>query len=1069
MRTHLLRHIGVALASTLGLSSLALTPIGDTVTAQAAPANVTINPLDKDSVQNAYFNVYLPNVDVATGWTGDTTTWTSGGACDAGSTSQEARDATVNMINYYRALAGLKPVTENAASTDRAQQAALIQAINAPPGPPNHYPPEEWTCYSTTAYTSSGASNLAWGQPTGGRSIVSYMADTTTATVGHRAAILYPPLGQVGVGIAGPSYPIGYALEWMTSDLWTNQRPSTGTAVAWPSKGFFPFQNLPNTATRYWSYSLANANFGSGSDTQVTVTLEKQDGTTTTIHVTDVTSHNNGSYAIPDPVLVWTMPALAAPSADEVDTYHVHISGRVTDDYDVKVFNAVQKVNVTSVTIGGATAEKTAAVGTTLTAIPSGITPSDATPSYAWYRGTTQVGTDSKTYTVTPDDAGQVLSVKVTGSKPDWVTSDPVTSSTSVTIDSLSRLTGTVTSNDGTVVGGTVIAYDNVTCSGAHDDITTPDHSGTVTAGTDGKFWFDTIPGQCYRISVVHPTNDIVIVAGQADAGWAHAGASGVPVIINQVTLDGVTIPGTVTVGQSISGGLDSYQPADAKFSYQWYRDGVAIPGASDRTYTVSGDDYNRQLTLRVQATFGTGQIERISNTATVGPGSSITFTPRITGTAVVGQTLTTLPASLPDGWTPSYQWLSGGVKISGATASSYTLVPQDANTNVSVHVTLTRSGYDTVDATSDSVHVKAVYSVTFDALNGTDQIVKTTADGGTVSLPPTPEKAGSTFGGWLKPDGKTVFTAATAVTSNITVTASWAPIPTYSVTYDPNQGTGTTVDSRFYHTGDSVTILDSGFTREGYTFTGWNTAANETGTQYAAGSTITMGTADMVLFAQWNQNSKPPVTTYSVSYNANGGTGGMTDSTPYPSGSKAQIKAIGFTREGYTFTGWKDAAGTSYAPGSSITMTANVTLFAQWQKNGVLPGAQFTLSFDANEGAGAMAAVQYPVGALVTAPENGFSREGYTFVGWNTAKDGTGLGYSVAASFEVYSDMTLYAQWVANAPIETPAQPGDETPAQPGSKVPSGGSTSNSSMLILLELGLLVAGVAVLRLRKTI
>ncbi|MEI8200878.1 MAG: InlB B-repeat-containing protein, partial [Eubacteriales bacterium] len=75
-----------------------------------------------------------------------------------------------------------------------------------------------------------------------------------------------------------------------------------------------------------------------------------------------------------------------------------------------------------------------------------------------------------------------------------------------------------------------------------------------------------------------------------------------------------------------------------------------------------------------------------------------------------------------------------------------------------------------------------------------------------------------------------------------------------YSVIYDANGGTGEQTDSTVYHIGDTVTVLDEEtMTYNGYTFAGWNTAANGSGTTYSPAATFTMGSADVVLFAQWN------------------------------------------------------------------------------------------------------------------------------------------------------------------------------------------------------------------------
>ena len=89
--------------------------------------------------------------------------------------------------------------------------------------------------------------------------------------------------------------------------------------------------------------------------------------------------------------------------------------------------------------------------------------------------------------------------------------------------------------------------------------------------------------------------------------------------------------------------------------------------------------------------------------------------------------------------------------------------------------------------------------------------------------------------------------------------------------------------------------------------------------------------TSATTLYAQWNQS-------FTVTYDANGGTGTMTDSnSPYNSGATVTVKNNGFTRTGYTFTGWnteEGGGGTDYAAGATFTISANTTLYAQWSEN---------------------------------------------------------------------------------------------------------------------------------------
>ena len=684
MRTHLFRNITVAVASTIMLSGLAIAP----VTAEAAP--VTISPT-MSSIQDAYRNVFVPALAVQQGWTGDAA------SCSAGTTSSAARDATLTVVNYYRALAGLPSVTENAAATLQAQQAALVMTAN---GSLNHNPPSNWKCWTQTAYDSAYISNLGGGSPTGGASIVGYMDDDDTPSVGHRVAVLYPPLAQVGIGMAG----WGYALQYRSSELLTGPKVTTG--VPWPAAGYFPYENLPkgsgsSPSNGYWSYARTGADF-----TNATVSVTKNG---TALTVTNVHSERNtvgGLIYRPDATLIWTMPAMSAPPANGYDTYHVTISGSVNDSYDVEVFTAAL------VTIGSASISGTPSVGSTLTANVSSISPSDAQLSYAWYSGSTLVN-NSKTYKVGLSDAGQTLTVKITGNKTNWTTSSEATAS--VNIPALVTTSGTVTSTDGSSVSGTALTYDNVSCD-THDNITSSngtDHWGTVQATVNGSFSFSSIPGQCYQLWVSSPTDVWTTVNGSDNFAYVTAGSSSVAVTVTHVMVSGVSMIGSVQVGQAIGFRVDAYWPNNASLSYQWLRDGQAILGATGESYSVVVADYGHQLSLCVTAKYSGYTTQATSSAATVKAGLAPEYTATISGTAAVGETLTT-PMVTATGWTTTYQWLRNGEAISGATNPVYSLVPADANTNVSVRVEMSRPAYTTGTSTSAAVSVKPGAAVSF-------------------------------------------------------------------------------------------------------------------------------------------------------------------------------------------------------------------------------------------------------------------------------------------------------------------------------------------------------------------
>ncbi|MED1861831.1 InlB B-repeat-containing protein, partial [Brevibacillus reuszeri] len=250
-----------------------------------------------------------------------------------------------------------------------------------------------------------------------------------------------------------------------------------------------------------------------------------------------------------------------------------------------------------------------------------------------------------------------------------------------------------------------------------------------------------------------------------------------------------------------------------------------------------------------------------------------------------------------------------------------------------------------------------------------------------------------------------------------------WTPVqaPTYTVTYNGNGETSgaAPTDNGTYEQGDTVSILGSGtLAKTGHTFAGWNTVANGSGTAYAVGSTLTMGTANVILYAQWTPVQAPA---YTVTYNGNGETSGTapTDTGSYEQGDIVTVLGSGtLTKTGYTFAGWNTAAngsGTSYAAGSTLTMgTANVILYAQWTP---VQAPAYTVTYNGNgetSGAAPTDNGTYEQGDNVTVLGNGtLAKTGHTFAGWNTVANGSGTSYAAGSTLTMgTANVTLYAQW---------------------------------------------------------
>lgn len=160
------------------------------------------------------------------------------------------------------------------------------------------------------------------------------------------------------------------------------------------------------------------------------------------------------------------------------------------------------------------------------------------------------------------------------------------------------------------------------------------------------------------------------------------------------------------------------------------------------------------------------------------------------------------------------------------------------------------------------------------------------------------------------------------SVTASVTVPA----LASYSVTYNANGGSGApSAQTKWY--GKSLTLSTTKPTRTGYSFQGWGTSASDTSVDYAAGASYT-GNANITLYAIWKAN------TYTVSYNANGGSGAPGSQTK-THGVTLKLSTTKPTRTNYNFKGWgtsASATAVSYQAGSDYTANANVTLYAIWE-----------------------------------------------------------------------------------------------------------------------------------------
>ena len=267
--------------------------------------------------------------------------------------------------------------------------------------------------------------------------------------------------------------------------------------------------------------------------------------------------------------------------------------------------------------------------------------------------------------------------------------------------------------------------------------------------------------------------------------------------------------------------------------------------------------------------------------------------------------------------------------------------------------------------------------------------------------------KNGYTYASWntaANGSGTNYAAGATYSTdANLALFAKWTP-NSYTVTFAANGGsTATPVSKSVTFNAAYGTLATTN--RTNYTFNGWFTAAS--GGTLVTNLTSVTTAANHTLYAQWTGNP------YTVTFNENGGIAASPTSKTVNFAAAYGTLAT-TSRTGYTFNGWFTAAsgGTQVTDVTSVTATANHTLYAQWTI------ATYAVTYDGNNNTGGTAPPNQTKThdiAITVSGAGTLIRSGYTFAGWNTASNGGGTSYAAADSYTANAAVTLYAQWTAN------------------------------------------------------
>ncbi|MFT4187362.1 MAG: carboxypeptidase regulatory-like domain-containing protein [Aeromicrobium sp.] len=193
------------------------------------------------------------------------------------------------------------------------------------------------------------------------------------------------------------------------------------------------------------------------------------------------------------------------------------------------------------------------------------------------------------------------------------------------------------------------------------------------------------------------------------------------------------TISGSPVIGQTLTASPGTWTPAGSTSAYQWFADGDPIAGATDATFVLTAGQEGKKIAVRVTGSSpGYASAEAMSaETAEVERPSVLnTAVPTVSGTAMVGQTLTVSPGT----WSPSnaslaYQWLADGAPITGATGQTLALAAAQKGKKISVKVTGTASGHHSAEATSvetGAVAEQTVVNTAAPTISGTAKVGQT-------------------------------------------------------------------------------------------------------------------------------------------------------------------------------------------------------------------------------------------------------------------------------------------------------------------------------------------------------
>jgi uncharacterized protein YkwD len=372
----------IVAATGLGLVPLATTtaPVGAVVN-----PTPTIDPMSRASVLAAYQTSLEEARTVPVGWTGNV------GSCTKGAESAASTVATRAAFNFYRGLVGLPAVTINETKNDQARAAALMMQAN---NQINHFPPDNWNCWTQQGDTAAASSNLAQGL-VGAGAIDIYMADLGAGNyfAGHRRTMLHPSITNIGTGST-----TGFNALRVYDDV-LGPRPVGPTWIAWPNAGFVPKRALrPFTfAEGTILFSLSSNVYPDADYSSATVTV-KVGSTFLAVDVNPLVP-NYG-----DNTLTWDVTPPANYDSSDADVkFDITVSGMKQFDgtpIPTYSYSSTAFVNASSATVPGAPTGVTATAGNAQANVSWTAPAANGGSAITGYRVTPYIGATAQTVRV---------------------------------------------------------------------------------------------------------------------------------------------------------------------------------------------------------------------------------------------------------------------------------------------------------------------------------------------------------------------------------------------------------------------------------------------------------------------------------------------------------------------------------------------------------------------------------------------------------------------------------------------------------------------------------------------